>query len=189
MTARILHLQPDPAPKPAKPDGHAKVIRLKRRFAFQNNRPTLPPSEKTRSAIKARYEQLKFNLDLIKADALCMVNDWQELFAMGRNNTIFHAFPHGERDRFDWASMTDDEVIEAATEFHRADLTRDNLYFWDRCAAIYAEEMQEAERVVAAARERAAQRIDEEFGDTATDVPEALRENNPQSYAFAFDWS
>jgi hypothetical protein len=63
------------------------------------------------------------------------------------------------------------------------------LYFWDRCTVIYAEEMQEAERIAAAARERVAQRIEQEFGSEAVDIPDALRENDPQGYALEWDWS
>jgi hypothetical protein len=135
-----------------------------------------------------------------------MVRDWYELFAVGRKASVLRAVSLTERDQFDFDAMTDQEVIEAAATFDRAvaasglaakfasrvsraELVRDDLYFWDRCTVIYAEEMQEAERIAAAARERVAQRIEQEFGSEAVDIHDALRENDPQGYALEWDWS
>lgn len=143
-------------------------------------------------SISYRTDKLEVWRERLKATALENVHDWYDLFALGRRNVSFRLLYPIARKPLNLDEMSDIDVIETAStspEFiglegteERLQDAKDGLYFWERCKQIYSEEMEEAERLAAIARERAAQRIDKEFGGTTSGVAKALRANHPRAF-------
>ena len=109
-----------------------------------------------------------------------MVENWEEVFEVGCKNARLKAA--------DFASDANTMPSEIVAEYVSDCQAR--AKFFERCAQIYAEEMQEIETVAAQGRERAAARMVKELGGkTAQELAQALRDNTPQNFAMYFDWN
>ncbi len=171
--------------------------------------PVRTPTEALRKRVLNRVETLQDNINWIRGYAMSMVSDWYDFFAFARMHATYESMSIAGsisdlEMRSALVSTSDEALFKMLAEKDRrlnlkvkpilgdkftfANSTQEELRFWDRCAQIYAEEMQEVERLAAEARERAAQRIDAEFHG-GMGIPEALRENNPQEYASEFEWN
>jgi len=161
-------------------------------YQINGNRPTLAPSEETESTIDARLSSIRWELDMLRNHAWGMVTDWYEAFAVARRCWAFREC-RDETVMEPWTIPNEcliqgAEILDGVEPGHSTNIALD-LYFWDRCAAIYAEQMADVERLAAEARERAAAQIEAEFGEHVRGVPQAMRKNNPQVWAAELDWN
>ncbi len=166
MSATLVSFKSKIAPNRSAPSA-AVPDRLALKLAVANMVPA--------SRVARRKEVLTYLFEWIREAAIGMVNDWPELFEVGREHARFQYEEYTIRHP-DW------EPDNAANLAH-------DLGFYNRCAQIYAEEMATVEPLAAQARERAAKRIEEELNGKGNGIPAALRENDPQKWAREIDWS
>lgn len=153
--------------------------------------PTLRPSEKTFAALGARAQQITNIFALIQDQSMGFVRSWYELFAYARRACAReHLIDAGVKLP---ETLSDAEIVRAVKRVTDGGIldgehveVEHRLFFWGRCAQIYAEEMAEVERMAKEARERVAKRIAGEFKgiEKLTDeLANALREDDPQTFA------
>ncbi len=165
-----------------------KTDRIPLTAIAEKDGPRARPDAIDRSRFAARVdrrgEQIEHLLDWIRSAAWGMIASWPELFELGCK--------HAQHQYGLWAEAADRPMklpaqLREDLDGIKKDL-EDELNFWHRCSAIYAEEMSEVETLAAKARERIADRISKEHG-RCDELVEALRENDPQKWTDGLEWN
>lgn len=137
------------------------------------------------SRIDRRGEAIHYLLKWLREAAFCMVNGWHELFALGCK---YEQITFDERtNRVKSRDIPDGKIKDYVKDLEEGLV--DGIRFFERCGQIYAEEMATVDTLAAKARERVARRIEEEFPNSHSGIPDALRQNDPQKWASEMDWS